>query len=273
MALKNLTDSQFEKFTTLIYSTLGVYLNESKRATLDIKLIKIIKKYHPEIGSIDEYYDCLNDPKKYPYIWEKFVDNITVHKTDFFRENDHYEYLKDNIGKILEEIPSIKQKKEIRVWCAAASTGEEPYTTAMVLNEILPSDISIKFLATDISEDVLVKASKGLYKSTSLDDVDEGLKSKYFRHVTGGYEAKDSLKSLITFRKLNLNDPFIFKYKFDIIFCRNVMIYFDEGMKKKVVEKMYDALNDNGIFIIGLSETISDRNTKFALLRASMYKK
>jgi len=268
-----MTDRQFEKFCKLIYDELGNVIKDEKRKTLEIKIEKIIHKYHPELKTVDKYYDELIKANKKDRIWEIFVDNITVHKTNFFREKEHFDYISENMTNIVNSIPRIKEKNEIRVWCAATSTGEEVYTLYIVLKECLPPGCKIKFLATDISEKVLTKAIKGRYSALSVECLNTNIKSRYFYKVGDEYQVKQDVIESITFRKMNLLDDFKFQNKFDIIFCRNVMIYFDDVIRNKILDKIYDVLIDKGLLFLGISESLSGRNSKFDFIKLSIYTK
>ncbi|MCQ2978768.1 MAG: protein-glutamate O-methyltransferase CheR [Clostridia bacterium] len=269
-----MTDLQFEKFKKIIEKEFGNTVSQDKRTTLEIKVDKIIKRYHGGTISVDQLLKKIEEEGKHSRTWETFVDEITVHKTNFYRENAHFDYIEKNITKIMDEIPRIRQNREIRVWCAAASSGEEPYSIAMMLKEILPPGYNIKFLASDISEKVLAKAIAGVYPKDIEHDVPANRLEKYFDKLPSGeYCVKDELKNLVTFRKVNLCDPFIFKHKFDIVFCRNVMIYFDEDLRLNILKKIHNDLVDNGVLLLGLSETIGNKCDFFKLQGSSIYKK
>lgn len=269
-----MTDLEFEKFKKLIYDEFGNYLNDEKKITLDIKINKIIRKFNPEIKSIKEYYEKLMAAGKNSVMWQHFVDYITVHKTSFFRESEHFDYISSNINKIIESIPNIRRNRELRVWCAASSSGEEPYSILMTLKECMPSGYDIKFLASDISELVLGKAINGIYPARNVEaDLTKEQISKYFVNHGDTYEVKQEYRAQITFRKVNLTEKFKFKNKFDIIFCRNVMIYFDNETKSEILNQMYDVLSENGILILGLSESMGMDKNNFSLMKSSMYKK
>ena len=268
-----MTDLQFEKFKNLIYGEFGNTVSNDKRLTLEYKIEKIIKRYHGGELTIDQFLKKLIDDGKESDTWQHFVDEITVHKTNFYREKDHFDFVTKNITSLMDDMPNIRQNREIRVWCAAASTGEEPYTIAMMLKEIMPPGYSIKLLATDISEKVLGKAITGWYPKDIASDIPKTLLEKYFDIDNGGYQVKDSLKEIITFRRFNLCDRFPFKNKFDIVFCRNVMIYFDDDLRIKIIKKIYDVMNPGGLFIFGLSESIGNKNMDLISIGSSMYRK
>lgn len=269
-----MTDLQFEKFKAIIEREFGNTVSQDKRTTLEIKVDKIIKRYHNGELSVDQFLKKLSDDGKDSRTWETFVDEITVHKTNFYRENAHFDYVEKHITEIMNNIPRIRENREIRVWCSAASSGEEPYSIAMMLKEILPPGYNIKFLASDISEKVLTKAIAGVYPKDIEHDVPKDRLEKYFDKLPSGeYVVKDELKNLVTFRKVNLCDKFIFKNKFDIIFCRNVMIYFDEALRLDILKKMHNCMSDNGLLILGLSETIGNKCDFFKLNGSSIYTK
>lgn len=267
-----MTDAQFENFKKLVYDEFATDVPPAKRTTLEIKIQKLLAKYYKNL-SVDDYYDILLDKENHKKDWEIFVDNITVHKTSFFREDGHFKYVTENMDKILGEMPRIKKNKEIRVWCAASSTGEEPYTIAITLLECLPKDITIKILATDISEDVLKKAIAGVYSEATFDATPKEIKNRYFDFKNDKYYVKDILKKMIVFRKFNLTDPFPFKNTLDLVFCRNVMIYFDMPTKNTLIRKIYQTLEHNGLLFLGMAETLGNKFPEFQLVNPSVYKK
>jgi chemotaxis protein methyltransferase CheR len=206
---------------------------------------------------------------------QEFFNEITTNTTDFFRENEHFKFIKEDINNIMAEIPRIKRDREIRVWSAPCSSGEEPVTLAIVLKECLPPDIRIKILATDISEKVLVKAQRGIYSESECKGLSRQHLTTYFSKTTDGFYAVDpNLKNVITYRHFNFTDEFKFiKRNFDIIFCRNVMIYMDNPTQEKLVNKFYDVLIPNGLFFIGHSESLLNKKHSFKHVRTAVFKK
>lgn len=257
-----------EKFRVLIYENCGI--NQDKVELLLRKLDKLIRKY--QLNSYEEYYQLLTKGDNQRY-WREFVDEITVHKSGFFRENHHFEFIRSRLRTILTNNPRIMKNNEIKIWSAGSSTGEEPYTIAMVLKEWLPEDMAIKILAVDISSCSLVFAQNGIYDSSIKKDMDPYYLMQYFTRSGEDYKVSSELKSLITFRLFNLMDPFPFKDTFDIIFCRNVMIYFDLNVQQELVQKFYEYLTVGGLLFIGHSESLFNKQHRFQYIQPTVYMK
>jgi Methylase of chemotaxis methyl-accepting proteins len=258
----------FDRFTTLIHDRFGIYLNEIKRDMLKIRLTKLMTKYG--LSSYDEYYNILTQCKDGRYISE-FAEEITINKTDFFRENSHFEFLKGKLNFILEKNRRIIKNNEIRVWSSACSSGEEAYTIAMVLKECLPQGVNIKILATDISNKVLLTAKKGIYPPGIKDEIEGYYIIKYFNKNGVNYEIENSIKEFITFRSFNLMDNFPFKDTFDMIFCRNVMIYFDINTQQKLLDKFHNVITPGGLLFIGHSESLTNKTHRFQYVQPTIY--
>lgn len=270
----NFEQRYLDLFCEYLYKNMGIHIENNKRTLLAQKLVKLINE--SDIKSLGEYYHFIVAPsitEKQKMLKNRFIDTITVHKTNFFRENNHFEFLKNNITKIIEESPTVKMTKELRVWSSACSTGEEPYTLAMLLKEILPSDIKAKILATDISPQSIQKALTGVYNFGPEDYISNYYINKYFSQSAGGMVISDEIKNYVTFRLFNLMEPFPFRNPFDIIFCRNVMIYFDRDVQEKLVNNFYSALGNNGLLFIGHSESLIQVKHDFSYHEPTIYKK
>jgi len=266
--MQTLSDVQFEKFRKFIYNSLGINLSNAKREMLQAKLRKLMGQ--SEMMSFDDYFNLIAGNTKNGH-WTQFVNEITIHKTDFFREDNHFNYLTNKIDFILNTNPRIANTGEIRVWSSACSTGEEPYTIAMVLKECLPPLVSIKLLATDISPGVVKEAQEGIYPSNIRYTITPYYLTKYFKKIGDEYEIIPEIRDLITFRTFNLMDSFPFKNTFDIIFCRNVMIYFDFDTQEKLIKKFYDINEPNGLLFIGHSESLTQKQYKYKYLEPTIY--
>lgn len=267
-----LSDEDFCRLRDIIYDEAGIKLGDVKKILMQSRLMKRLRELR--IGSFSEYYDYLLEN----YDEEKinFINLITTNKTDFFRENDHFEFMRKVILPELEE----KKESQIRIWSAGCSTGEEPYTIAMVAREYFgtKSTPEILILATDIDTQVLQKARAGIYGGDHLAAVEPQYMKNYFVKETGEneglYRVKDSLKEIVYFRRLNLlQDEYPMKKKFDVIFCRNVIIYFDRETQKKLFNKYYSYLKDDGYLLIGHSENITSITNKFVLAGRTIYRK
>jgi chemotaxis protein methyltransferase CheR len=267
-----LEDHDFNRLRDIVYKEAGIKLSDVKKILMQSRLMKRLRELR--LDSFAEYYDYLIEN----YDEEKinFINLITTNKTDFFRENDHFEFMKNVV------LPEYQRRgmKEIRIWSAGCSTGEEPCTIAMVTNEFFGANSSpeILILATDIDTQVLQKAKNGIYSEDHLATVDPGNQKKYFIAGSGeneGYfRVSDTLKQSVYFRRLNLlQDEYPMKKQFDIIFCRNVIIYFDRDTQKKLFSKFYNYLKDDGYLLIGHSENITSITDQFMLAGRTIYRK
>jgi len=261
-------------FCEYLYKNMGIYIEPSKKSLLAQKLTKLMND--GGIQNSGEYYHFIVSPpisEKQKELKNKFTDTVTVHKTNFFRENNHFEFMQRNIAKIIEESPTIKFTNELRVWSSACSTGEEAYTLSMLLKEILPSGIRAKILATDISPDSIRKAMAGVYKFGPEDNITNYYINKYFTKTGDTWVISDEIKNNVSFRLFNLMEPFPFKNPFDIIFCRNVMIYFDKEVQEKLVNNFYNSLSKNSLLFIGHSESLIQIKHQFTYHEPTIYKK
>lgn len=261
-------------FCEYLHKNLGIYIEENKKSLLAQKLSKLM--IEDGIQNSGEYYHFIVSPpitERQKDLKNKFLDTVTVHKTNFFREINHFQFLEKNISNILAEIPSINFNNEIRVWSSACSTGEEPYTLAMVFKEILPPNIRVKILATDISPQSIRKALDGTYKFGPEDNITNYYINKYFTKDDSHWRISEEIKNLVTFRLFNLVDPFPFKNPFDIVFCRNVMIYFDKEVQEKLVNNFYHSISKKGFLFIGHSESLIQIKHQFTYFEPTIYKK
>ena len=273
-----LSNEEFELFRRLIHDSSGINLTLTKKELVKARLAKRLTKMG--IDSFKDYYKYVTKTDKTGKELIHLIDSISTNKTDFFREKKHFDLLNTSL---LPSLISSKTKagiKKLRIWCAASSSGEEPYTLAMtVFNHLKPNNgWDVKILATDISTKILKKAIIGIYRKELLKDIPTGTISAHFSSVlyenTNCYKAKDHLKDIITFRRFNLMTPeFPFKNPFDFIFCRNVMIYFDPETQSKLASKFYDCLPKDGHLFIGHSETLSRSNTSFKYVQPAVYRK
>lgn len=248
-----------DRVKTLLYSLTGITLTENKDIMISNRLDKL-KRNARYSGNID---DLLEEVENGNYITE-FINTFTTNKTHFFREEFHFEDLR---SRVLPEFD--KANKEIKMYCSAASTGEEPYSMAMTVKEVNPM-MKASIIATDIDTDVLQQAANGIYRfQKSSREFPEWIKpQKYFKrriqkNLTGDeilIKANDELKHMITFAQMNLNDPsYPFSdHQFDVIFCRNVLIYFTVEDQNKILRKLFRHLKIDGTLYIGHSENPHD---------------
>lgn len=259
---------QFSKFRGFIYDKYGIFFSDIKSDILGNKLNKLMAKN--SYSSYDEYFLDLqqgNDPS----LLDEFANTITVNYTSFFREKEHFDFIEKYVGYLAEKRLKAHEDCEIRIWSAACSTGEEPYTLAIVLKEALRDSARIRVLATDISSKAVGVAQKGIYPFKIRNDVENYYLKKYFIETDNGYTVTDSIKKLITFRTFNLMDVFPFRKRFDLIFCRNVMIYFDTATRQNLINKLYDVICKGGLLVIGHSESLTGQNHNFRYLQPTVY--
>ena len=205
----------------------------------------------------------------------EFINAVTTNLTSFFRENHHFEYLSHTV------IPELLQKKsgskQIKVWSAGCSTGEEPYSLAMTLKEIVPADWTINILATDLDTNVLATAAAGVYGADRIAGIAEQRLKRWFQKGVGQQahkvRVKAELREMIAFKQLNLMQEWPMKECFDFIFCRNVLIYFDRETKAMLAKRYCSLLEDGSYLFIGHSESLHQLDTGFALIGNTIYRK
>lgn len=242
-----LTIEELSRFSKIAYQEFGIKINDSKRNLMSNRMSKRIKEL--KLFSFVEYYNYL--VKHFDIERQHFADAITTNETFFFRGLKHFSTLTKEI------LPNL-QSDNIRVWSAACSSGEEAYSLAIALNERLPASKRQEFevFASDISSQVLKKANRGIYNSYSLRLVREQHLKRYFNHLRNDdYQVKPQLRKMVKLGNHNLLEPFP-KGKLDIIFCRNVLIYFDRESKQRVLSQLMGALKPNGYLFVGESEII-----------------
>lgn len=260
---------EFERFRTLIYDESGIALNDQKQGLVASRLSKRLRQLG--LSSFSEYYDeLMRDPQREEFT--RMLDLISTNKTDFFREPRHFDFLRDEI------LPELTQEKTMRIWSSACSSGEEPYTIAMTLYDGVsdPSQWDFKVLATDLSTRVLAKAAAGIYDEERVRDVPSDTVRRHFLRGRGDREGqlkvKPHLVSMIRFRRLNLMDEqYPIKSPLDLIFCRNVMIYFDRPTQERLVNKFYRYLKPGGHLFIGHSESLQWVNHPFKTVAPTIY--
>ncbi len=272
MIFTEFDDELFGAFKEIVYREAGIKLSDLKKALLKARLSKRLRALG--LNSYREYHRYLME--NYDDELIEFVNAITTNKTEFFREQRHFDYMREFCLPEFER----RGKRELRIWSAGCSTGEEPYTIAMVLSEYFENrkGMDIKILATDIDTTVVGKGIAGVYPLEQVKDIEISILKKYFKRGSGDNEglfmAKDCLKRMIQFRRLNLLDSgYPMKKKFDIIFCRNVIIYFDKRTQEKLFERLSDYLDEDGYLFIGHSENITGISNRFDLIGHTIYRR
>ncbi|WP_404342065.1 CheR family methyltransferase [Pseudoalteromonas mariniglutinosa] len=264
-----LTDSDFKLIAEQVYDACGIVLAEHKREMVYSRLARRIRTL--KLSSFNQYLDYLETHKEHEF--SEFINAITTNLTSFFRESHHFTYLQSNVIPML--LIKNKQHKRVRIWSAGCSTGEEPYTIAMTLYKLFPSDWDIKILATDLDSNVLTKAAAGTYCAANVHGLEAQHLKRWFLKSKDAqlYKVKPELKQMIFFKRLNLLQDWPMKGPFDIIFCRNVVIYFDKQTKDTLFRRYHDLLAPGGYLFLGHSETIGKEHTEFKNLGRTMYQK
>ncbi len=272
LKLIKITKKEFKLLAAYIKTHYGIYLKEEKEALLAGRLQNVLIKNG--FNNFSEYYNYIVSDKTGAAV-TTLINKITTNHTFFMREEDHFKYF---IDKILPDITKKVKDKDLRIWSAGCSSGEEPYTLAMIIDEFFGNEKMLwdaKILATDISCKVLEEARKGIYSNEKIATLPTNWKLSYFCNYNNeNYAISDQLRNEVIFRKFNLVDKtFPFKRKFHVIFCRNVMIYFDARTKQELVDRFYNSMEYGGYLFIGHSESLNREQTKFQYVMPSVYRK
>ncbi len=266
-----LSDAEYREIRDRIYKLAGINLGDHKQDLVYSRLTKRIRALG--LGNFASYLNFVDSPEGESEV-EYMLNALTTNLTSFFREAHHFEHLKDTALKALIKNPNGGDRR-LRIWCSACSTGEEPYSIAMTLLEsgIDLGKLDIKILATDLNTEVLAQASSGNYSPSVLSKCPPQYRSYFRSKPNGEGEIKENVKELISFRQLNLLGNWPMKGKFDIVFCRNVLIYFDNVTKNKLVDRFANILRPEGWLYLGHSESASGNHSSLAPTGRTIYRK
>lgn len=267
-----ITDQEFKQISQFIKSHYGIHLKEEKRALVIGRLHQVLIKHG--LNNFTDYFSYLVSDQTGEAI-ATLVDKLTTNHTFFMREVEHFYYFRDVVLPFLTQ--TIKDR-DLRIWSAACSTGEESYTLAMLLDEYLGTEKSMwdsKVLATDISNTVLDVAKKGIYSNDKIGPLPTNWKMQYFHNYSADQSIlNDRIRNQVIYRKYNLMDTTIpFRRKFHVIFCRNVMIYFDNQTKDELIDRLYDMTEYGGYLFVGQSESLNRDTTRFKYVMPAVYRK
>lgn len=264
-----ITNQEYERIVKYMKRKAGIDLSE-KKVLIQGRMENYLNKNH--YRSFDEFMDLVEsfpNGKEAEYI----MNALTTNHTYFWREYDQFLYLKQYV------LPQLKEKniKDWRIWCAASSSGEEPYTLAMICKDFLGlehSQYDTQILATDIDTNVLEKAVSGIYAKDSVENLPDSYVRRYFKRLNESeYEVKDELKKEVIFRQFNLMNPLPFRKPLHVVFIRNVMIYFDDKTKRDLLNRIYDKMEPGGYLFTGSTESLSQCHGRFEYLQPSIYRK
>jgi chemotaxis protein methyltransferase CheR len=270
--IETISDSEFRQLAHFIQDHYGIHLKQEKKTLVMGRLNQVLLQMG--FSNFTEYINYLkNNPSG--EVAATLENKITTNHTFFMREPEHFYFLRDVV------LPFVKltvKSRDLRIWCAACSTGEEPYTLAMIIDEYFGADKSgwdTKILATDLSGQALATAQEGVYSDHRLDPLPLTWRNHYFqKHGTDDSVVIDRIRREVIFRKLNLmTTQFPFKKKMHAIFCRNVMIYFDNPAKEELIQRFYDILEPGGYLFIGHTESIPRGTSRFIYVMPAVYRK
>lgn len=271
--LMEITEDEFQGIRKIVYDNFGINLTAQKKSLVVGRLQKLLRQM--SFSTFHQYYEYV---LRNPAALNDLVNRISTNHTFFYRENEHFKFMCEKALPEICRAHTLRKDHDLRIWCAAASSGEEPYTIMISLMSYFGDEYAkwdIGLLATDISETALAQAVNGIYPAERMQLVPQPLLQRFFRRtLEGDWVVSDQLKREITFRRFNLmNKVFPFKKKFDIVFCRNVMIYFDQVTRDELVHKIYDMTMPGGYLFIGHSESLGRDRTPWRYVMPAVYRK
>ncbi len=266
-----LSDAEFNHLRTLVHAKTGISLSQAKRELVYGRLVRRLRALRLE--TFAEYIALVEN--EHPEEMQEFINAITTNLTSFYREPHHFEYLAGTV--IPELVKANAATRRIRIWCSACSTGEEPYTIAMTLRETesLWAGYDVKVLATDLDTNCVAHARRGVYSTERVRDLPRATQARWFLDGGDGQSVrvKPELQGLISFGQLNLMDPWPIKGPLDVIFCRNVVIYFDKDAQRRLFDRMAELQRQEATLFLGHSETLFKVSTRYELIGRTVYKR
>jgi len=266
-----ITNQEFNQFASLIYQQVGIALEDQKKTLLVSRLGKRLRQL--ELPTFEAYYHYVLGEGGQEELTQ-LLDLISTNKTDFFREPGHFQFLRETI------LPQCEKSRQVRIWSSASSSGEEPYTIAMTVYDAVsnPAQWDFKILASDISTRVLAKAAKGIYDADRVEGLPRDVVRRHFLRGRGPQaktvKVKPYLSSMVRYRRINLMDEtYPIRAPLDVIFCRNVMIYFDRPTQATLMGKFYRYLKPGGFLFIGHSESLQWVEHSFTYVAPTIYRK
>ncbi|VAW87662.1 Chemotaxis protein methyltransferase CheR [hydrothermal vent metagenome] len=267
-----LTNRDFERLKKIVGEQTGIVLTDGKRNMVYGRLARRLRALN--IDSFLHYIQLIESDEDELI---NFINSVTTNLTSFFRENHHFDYLRDTV--LPQLLVNNQNTRKIRIWSAGCSTGEEPYSLAMTVSEFFENhpNWDVKILATDIDTKVIAQAASGIYTAERIDGLNESLIKRWFvkgkGEKNGMVKVRRELQALIDFKQLNLLHSWPMTGPFDLVFCRNVVIYFDKPTKIKLFDNYADKLVNKGHLFIGHSETLFKISDRFDSLGGTIYQK
>jgi chemotaxis protein methyltransferase CheR len=271
----SISNNEFRLISTFVYENIGINLTEEKRNLVIGRLQKLVRSLG--FGSFKHYYDYLSADRTGQAL-DRLVNRISTNYTYFHRESDHFDFFRSRALPDVVDGMNGQNCKDLRIWCAGCSSGEEPYMLVMQMFEYFGREYGMwdaGVLATDISGKALDTAKSGVYTEKAVGRVPSDIKQRYFiKNGPGELKISEKVKREVTFRRFNLmNRQFPFKKPFQMIFCRNVMIYFDQPTRVALIRKFYDNMVPGGYLFIGHSETLGRKQPLFDYVMPAVYRK
>ncbi|TLM81052.1 MAG: protein-glutamate O-methyltransferase CheR [Actinobacteria bacterium] len=269
MSTATMNKKTFERICEIVYETSGIHLTARKEALVSARVGKRMRALG--IPSYEQYLEYLEDDHTEVV---GLLDAVSTNVTSFFREPHHFEYISDQVSSWYAD-----GQRRFRFWSAACSTGEEPYSLAMVLREAVPfPDVDLRILATDISTEALATCELATYDERRMTPVPHDLRERWFIGRGQGedqtWEVKKQLRTSVVFRRMNLSaTPFPMKGPLDAVFCRNVMIYFDDSVRMRLLSEAHRLLKPGGLLVVGHAESLAGMISDFKYVRPSIYRK
>jgi len=270
MAETFFTDADFEQYRVLIYNESGITFTPTNRSILESRLKEQLRE--KTLATIKDHFALIKSDQGE---LKNFLDSITTNLTRFFRNQAHFDALEHHVIPELMAIKKASGNTNIKIWSAGCSTGEEPYTIAMLMNEITSPPWKFEIIASDLSLKCLMTAKEGFYSESRIVGIPDNYLKKYFDKVDGGYKARPELTSKIRFDYHNLKHDSGQK-NLDVVFCRNVIIYFDEAAQNAVMNRFWESMASKSFLFIGHSESLFGMDTKFEFVKtqwATLYRK
>lgn len=265
-------EKEFRQFAAYVKSNFGLHFKDEKRSLIAGRLNNVLLSMN--MGSLSDYMAYVTSDKTGEAV-ATLLDKITTNYTFFMREAEHFNYFRDKVLPFLEQ--RVKDR-DLRIWSAACSSGEEPYTLAMIIDEFFgayKANWDTKILATDISSSILNLARAGVYAKDRLTDLPAAWRQKYFIEFDAGHDIlAEKIRKEVIFSNINLMEPiFPFRRKMHVIFCRNVMIYFDNQTRDSLVERLYNITEPGGYLFIGHSEALNRETMRYRYVMPAVYRK
>ena len=272
--LMKLSDDEFNLIRSLVYERFGIHLTEAKKSLVVGRLQKTLRLLG--LTSFKQFYDYLMEDTSGAAL-DALVNQISTNHTFFYRESSHFAYFREKVLPQITHLLQLENKRDIRLWCAGCSSGEEAYTLVMEMMEYFREQYHLwdaGLLATDISAKVLNKAMNGAYTGENIKNAPVYAQQHFKKKQDGAWMVSTAVKKEVTFRRFNLmNEIFPFKKPFHSIFCRNVMIYFDQPTRASLIRKFYNNLVPGGYFFIGLSESLGREQELFEYILPAIYRR